>query len=106
MAEHYRPSCGTEGMCFQEDWCGNCTKNRPNAKDGGCKIIVATLIYDVEDADYPPEWRYDDDGRPICTAFKDKASVVRGPRITNRKPKETDAPLFDAALHGQGGGNG
>lgn len=82
MTEHYRPSCGTEGLDFQEAFCERCTKNRREAKDGGCRILLATFIHDVEDADYPPEWRYTDDGKPTCTAFKDKAG--RKPRGPNK----------------------
>lgn len=83
MVEHYRPSCGTEGMDFQESFCEQCTRNRSGAHDGGCKILLLTLIHGVEDADYPPEWRYDESGAPTCTAFKNKAD--RKPRGPNKK---------------------
>lgn len=74
----YRPSNGTEGDGFHSTWCGNCKRdkvwngevhaNQAHESDF-CQILGATLLFDIEDPEYPPEWRYNDEGRPVCTAF-------------------------------------
>lgn len=80
--EPYRPSNGTEGESFIEDWCGTCKRDKAfrdgGMQDGslGCPIVADTLMYDVDDPKYPKEWimqwRKADDGegycRAICTA--------------------------------------
>lgn len=68
----YRPSSGTEGMWFSENWCDHCTRDLdfdPDSGDGGCQIIADTFAYEVTDERYPKEWVYDRDGRPSCKAF-------------------------------------
>jgi len=34
-----------------------------------CQIIADTFAYEVSDPKYPREWRYDNAGFPVCTAF-------------------------------------
>ncbi len=70
MTKLYQPSNGTEGYSFIDHWCENCHNNKPDADDGGCTILLSTMIYSVGDEDYPREWCYDDKGRPQCTAFE------------------------------------
>ena len=65
MSPLYRPSNGTEGECFMADFCDNCTKNK------SCGILASTMFYDIDDIEYPPQWRIID-GKPTCLAFKDK----------------------------------
>lgn len=70
--EKYRPSNGTEGCFFQEAFCDHC-KHDKSIRDGtgdGCRILAATMAYDVEDEKYPVEWQYGNDGQPKCTAFE------------------------------------
>jgi hypothetical protein len=72
--EKYRPSNGTEGEIFIEAWCGRCKHDaefqaNPDSADG-CQIVAATFCFDVPDPKYPPEWQYDADGQPKCTAFE------------------------------------
>lgn len=62
----WRPSNGMEGEIFTESWCGMCKKDINH----DCPIIVATLIFDVGDEDYPKEWQYGEDGQPKCSAFE------------------------------------
>jgi len=66
--KHYRPSNGSEGMAFQDRWCDQCTKDFAGPEQG-CPIIVKAMVFDEEDAGYPPEWTYDEHGQPCCTAF-------------------------------------
>ena len=66
-------------MYFFEEWCSNCARDRymngqadPDYIDDErdyCPIIAKTFAYDVTDDEYPKEWRYGDDGVPMCTAF-------------------------------------
>lgn len=78
MAEPYRPSTGTEGADFQEQWCCRCRRDQafqetfdsPYGPEEGCPIVADTFVYEIDDPKYPKEWIYDADGRPICTAFE------------------------------------
>lgn len=73
----YRPSCGTEGMAFDEQWCSRCKKDEKfrdtydsaYGPDDGCQILADTFVYEIDDPKYPKEWIYDADGVPSCTAF-------------------------------------
>ncbi len=62
----YRPSNGTEGEMFMERWCYHCVHEQT------CGIILKTLLFDVEDLEYPGEWQYGTNGQPKCTAFERK----------------------------------
>lgn len=72
--KRYRPSNGTEGEYFMEDFCYNCIHEKwthtQNDADKKCDILSRTLIYDTEDPEYPEEWQYDDAGNPTCTSHK------------------------------------
>lgn len=67
--EPYRPSNGTEGEMFCKDWCRRCRREQNGRQ---CKILTATLIYSVDEPDYPKEWVIDvgEPGNPRCTAFE------------------------------------
>lgn len=60
----YRPSNGTEGMMFEEEFCCRC-----HVGIDECDIVVRAHAFSLRDSDYPSEWVYDADGRPTCTAF-------------------------------------
>jgi len=64
----YRPSNGSEGMDFMTRFCDQCVYEDWEG-DKECPIIGATMIYDVDDPEYPEEWTYDQAGDPICTKF-------------------------------------
>ena len=89
MAEEpYRPSNGTEGLMFFEQWCSRCKKDDtfrrddPENSELRCSIIDAVFVLDRDDPDYPKEWVYDPDdmmrdgcltigeGGARCTAFE------------------------------------
>lgn len=71
----FRPSNGTGGDIFRSYWCDECEKDRYESKP--CGIFTRSLIFSVDEKQYPKEWNYDDDGNPQCTAFVTKGSVQR-----------------------------
>lgn len=62
----YRPSNGTEGDIFMARYCQRC---RRHAHD--CDILLAAYAYDSDDPAYPREWKYNNVGVPMCSAFSD-----------------------------------
>src|SRR5882672_219258 len=64
MPRKYRPSNGTEGEGFYENWCLHCTKDaafRENPDSGdGCPIAASTYVFNIDDPLYPTEWIEDD----------------------------------------------
>lgn len=77
MDKRYRPSNGTEGMWFNDDWCAKCANDaeQNGSKDYDdcaphelCPIIANSMCYGVNDQEYPCEWIEDEDG-PRCTTF-------------------------------------
>ncbi|MBP6512321.1 MAG: hypothetical protein KA347_06610 [Bacteroidia bacterium] len=67
----YCPSNGTEGDWFMSKFCCNCIHDNPNydAKSPRCDILTMTMCVSVNDKDYPKEWIYNEENKPICTAF-------------------------------------
>lgn len=65
----YQPSNGTEGMYFIEEYCMNCIHCHPHPeKQPQCDILCRTLMYDINDPEYPNEWIYNSLNEPMCTA--------------------------------------
>lgn len=94
----YKPSNGTAGRCFIESWCGRCKSDRVmngdvDAEDAGddeyCRILNATFCHDIGDPKYPREWRYNEAGEPVCTAFE-LSHASDGPSCAMRDPYTTD----------------
>jgi len=100
----YRPSNGSEGEMFQAQWCYRCERDRAyqdwmagkikthgNAfeEPEGCKILSASMLYEVDDEDYPPEWVHDDEGFPMCAAFIAAGKPIPDP------PDPNQLPLFE-----------
>lgn len=67
--DKYRPSNGTEGMIFTEKYCDNCIHehNSPENRKS-CEILTKTMVYGLEDPEYPKEWCYVND-KPTCTSW-------------------------------------
>lgn len=87
--EPYRPSNGTEGALFMDEWCAKCRRDRAFREDEnelGCPIISAAMLYQEDDPKYPNEWICDTEGEwpwnPRCTAFEPIAEegVICDPR--------------------------
>lgn len=71
MIRKYRPSNGTEGMGFTEYFCDRCLHQHPDWNSPKqCEILCKTMIYSVNDPNYPEEWQYDENNRPTCTAWR------------------------------------
>lgn len=72
----FRPCNGTHGDAFTSAWCGRCERDRKWREDevDPCEILGRTLMYDIEHPDYPQEWRYEQDGNAVCTAFVEEGS--------------------------------
>jgi hypothetical protein len=74
MSKPYRPSNGTEGDYFQDQWCAGCARDAafradPDSGDG-CPIVAATMIFNINEEEYPKEWIEDNNGgNARCTAF-------------------------------------
>lgn len=68
----YRPSSGTEGELFQQDFCDRCAQCQPALPP--CDILVRSLFLNITDSDYPREWVQDGEGSAWCTVF-----VAQGP---------------------------
>jgi hypothetical protein len=67
----FRPSNGTGGELFCEQFCYRCKRD----VDENCEILGRTLIYHIDDPEYPIEWVQDDvpypqHAYPRCTAFE------------------------------------
>ena len=74
----YRPSNGTEGLGFMEVWCFECERDR-SFMDGtgdGCEIAARVLALKPGEDGYPSEWTYNEEGRPVCTAFVEIGKAV------------------------------
>ncbi len=67
----WKPSNGSIGSSFMCAFCNKCIHDDVDfgGRDG-CDILARTLIHNITDPDYPSEWTYDDEGDPVCTAFK------------------------------------
>jgi hypothetical protein len=78
--ELYRPSSGTEGICFQEAWCSRCkrdalwngTASDPDRVDDDklCQLIARSMANRIDEPGYPQEWVRMQDGTPVCLAFE------------------------------------
>jgi hypothetical protein len=69
----YRPSNGTEGMLFMEEWCANCKLQHPEYL--GCDEVVGkSLRHEPKDNEYPVELqcRFIDNALETkCTKFEE-----------------------------------
>lgn len=73
MKRKYRPSNGIESMCFMENFCEQCIHEKwshtQDDNDKKCEILSRTMIFDIDEPEYPSEWTYDENG-PTCTKFQ------------------------------------
>jgi hypothetical protein len=69
-ARPYRPSNGTEGECFMEQWCHCCVLDRA-ARDEACDPSEGCrILADAFAGLQPSQWIYGEDGKPRCTSFQ------------------------------------
>ena len=83
--EPYRPSNGTEGCSFIEFWCDRCVKDSGTDKPPLCEILTNTMVYGIDDPEYPSAWVYGDDLKPMCREFSD---VKPDPNHPSKDPKQ------------------
>lgn len=69
MVKKYRPSNGTTGGAFTSEFCARCA-HEDASEEKFCDISTRAHVHEINDPEYPPEWTYDHNDRPICTAFK------------------------------------
>lgn len=70
QGEPYRPSNGTEGMMFEDEFCAHCIHQSQNPDiEKNCEISMRACCFDLKDEQYPREWQYNALGHPCCTAF-------------------------------------
>lgn len=89
MCKKYRPPNGIEGECFQSEWCYNCWYNHLNS----CQVLMMTTVYDIDDPEYPVEWIYNEQGKPVCTKFLTYAEHNKEREHSSRK-KVNQMELF------------
>jgi hypothetical protein len=73
----YRPGNGFEGSIFDDNWCSRCQHDaawREDPSEFACDILSRTLLYNIDNLEYPTEWVEDDvpysqDTQPRCAAF-------------------------------------
>lgn len=66
----YRPSNGSEGDWFMDKYCMNCLHCDPNPEGKKqCEILLRSLVYGANEPEYPTEWTYDENDKPICTSY-------------------------------------
>lgn len=82
----YRPSNGTEGMGFIENWCENCVHEAD--EDKPCQILGRTMAFQIDDPQYPKEWVETESG-PKCTAYREIGKDC-GPEPIERCKATTD----------------
>lgn len=83
----YRPSNGTEGMIFTDTYCMNCINCDPDPTGKKqCGILFRTLVHNINDEEYPQEWTYDENDKPICTSW------VKWDWDNNGDPDDPDNP--------------
>jgi len=67
--ELYRPGSGTEGEIFMDQFCDQCKHDQDFHNP--CQIILRTMIFDLNDPEYPKQWILSKTG-PKCTSFEQK----------------------------------
>ena len=84
----YRPSNGTEGNFFYENWCARCQRESHGRQ---CNIFTRTLALDIGEKGYPKEWVRDISGwpgDPRCTAFDPAHPIVRSNIIKDKRQED------------------
>lgn len=74
----YRPSNGTEGEIFFDNWCRQCARDKAMSEGWDydeceesqiCTIVWRTSAFHLDEPEYPIEWILDENDTPKCTAF-------------------------------------
>lgn len=84
----YRPSNGTEGMQFQSAFCDNCHYDGNVENGKGCLILAKTMIFQLEDPEYPKEWVKNELLEARCTKFKSREQWHKDHKPVKRISKD------------------
>ncbi len=75
MADKYKPDTNDEGHVFLQNWCFQCVHDELfRATDDpktSCNVLYRAWCHSIDCPDYPIEWTFRDDGKPVCTAFEE-----------------------------------
>ena len=71
----YRPGSGTEGMIFMDKFCHRCIHD--GDFNNPCQIILKTMIFDLDDKEYPKEWVLENN-QPKCIKFEKIQKPTKG----------------------------
>ena len=70
----YKPYSAEEGIVFEDRFCNQCKRDQKyfETMDGAdsCDIHNRGQCFLSSDEDFPPEWSYDENEKPTCTAFE------------------------------------
>lgn len=67
----YCPSNGSEGMWFTDKYCMNCFHCDPDPEgEKQCEILMRSMMYHINEPEFPKEWIYNEEGKPSCSAYK------------------------------------
>lgn len=70
MEKKYRPSNSSEGDHFMSKYCNQCLHDNPDPdQKPKCDILTASMVFDLEDPEYPKEWVYRK-GKGTCLSFQ------------------------------------
>ena len=67
MKRKYRPTSGTEGICFEESFCHQCIHERwvhnqdADREEDKCPIYSKMILLEVDDPEYPRPFEKDKD---------------------------------------------
>jgi hypothetical protein len=83
----YKPLTSTEGERFMSEHCYQCIHENPNQEANGprCDIMTNSMIFCLNDKEYPKEWIYEYN-EPTCTAW------VKWDWGRDGDPTDTDNP--------------
>jgi len=93
MTKSYRPSNATEGFQFEDKFCSQCTRDTydiETEKGEFCEIQSLTVMFNINDANYPEQWIYDEYGKPICTAFTQDPTKYRCDKTVDMFQEKSD----------------
>lgn len=85
--EKWRPANGQEGDMFYSHFCESC-KNEDKDNDKYCPIYGLTMIHNVEDDEYPAQWRIWENGKPVCTDYDPEEDDEMSVTLTGKQIKE------------------
>lgn len=65
-----------------ERFCYACRKwpEDPDAKNQ-CEIVLRAMTYKTSDKEYPMQWHYNQEGKPVCSSFKSREEHNRERRL-------------------------